>query len=161
MTTIIRHTILVSALTTLTACAAEQNAQPVSLRSIHQSAHCGSELPGVRWLSHEDLTGLLNSAGAGQHWNAAPVVPAPVADDEKWVMVSLGQKNSGGYSVALANAQADVRGQVVHLPLDIQRPAPDSMQTMQMTTPCIVIGLRGENYQTVSAESLGSVTVDK
>lgn len=168
--TIIHNAVLLATLTMLTACSAEQSARQVSLRSLHQSAYCGGEAAGLRWLAREHLADLLGNTGTGQdlrgqhlaerHLDAAPASVPSIADDEKLVLVSLGQKNSGGYGVALASHQTGIRDGVIDLPLDIQQPAPGTMQTMQLTTPCLVIGLHGEGFSRVNAGSLGSVTVN-
>lgn len=159
--TAIQSAILSMALSVLTACSIEQSAQQVSLRSLHQSAYCNSDAAGVRWLSPEHLAKLLNNPGAGQHLGAVPVSAPSIADDEKLILVSLGQKNSGGFEVSLARTEAEVQDGVVELPLNIRQPAPGTMQTMQLTSPCVVIGLRGTGYQRVNAASLGSVAIDE
>jgi hypothetical protein len=161
--TTLQTAIVVCALSTLAACAAEKNAQ-VSLRSLHQSPYCGGEAAGMRWLSRADLANLLGngvgSRGGGQHLGADPAPAPTLTDDEKLLLLSLGQKNSGGYGIALASSQTPIQDKAIQLPLDLQQPTPGSMQTMQLTYPCVVLALRGGGYRQVNAEALGSLTVE-
>lgn len=156
--TAIQSAILSTLLSVLTACSIEQSAQQVSLRSLHQSTYCNSDAAGVRWLSPEHLAKLLANPAGRQHLGAVPVSAPSIADDEKLILVSLGQKNSGGFEVSLASTKAEIQDGVVELPLDIRQPAPGTMQTMQLTSPCVVIGLRGTGYQRINAASLGSIS---
>jgi hypothetical protein len=156
--TFIRIAILTCTMGALAACAAEKNAH-VTLRNLHQGLYCGDEAAGVRWLTQESLPGAMKRPGAGQHLGD-PMTTPTAAEDEKLLLVSLGQKNSGGYGIALTSDQAEIQDEEIELPLEIQQPAPGAMQTMQLTNPCIVIGLRGDGYQRVNAGSLGSVKTD-
>lgn len=158
MTTLPAIIIAVCTMTALTACTAEKNAQ-VSLRNLHQGLHCGDQTAGVRWLTQDSLPGAMKRPGAGQHLGDPTTTSAP-ADGEKLLLVSLGQKNSGGYGIALTRSQTEILNEAIELPLEIQQPAPGTMQTMQLTNPCIVIGLRGDGYKRVDAGSLGSVTAE-
>lgn len=154
-----RAAILLCALAALTACAAKQPTH-ASLRSLHQGSYCGDETAGMRWLTL-DVFHNLRGQGVGVHLGTEPPSATDIADDEKLLLLSLGAKGSGGHSLALASSQAEVRDQTIHLPLTIQEPAPGSMQTMQLTYPCLVVGLRGKRYQKVDAGILGSLELDE
>lgn len=160
MTKQLHAALLTCAFSTLSACATGSDT-PVELRSLHQGFYCGDEQPGMRWLTPADFAQVLGNANAGQHLGAAPAAAPEIAKHEKLLLVSLGQKNSGGYSVSLTEQQAQINDGTVQLPLKIQQPAPGTMQTMQITNPCLVIALGGEGYSKVSGGDLGVVTVGR
>ncbi|MCR6651473.1 MAG: protease complex subunit PrcB family protein [Cellvibrionaceae bacterium] len=142
----------------IAACSAQPTPVQISLRSVHQSQYCGEETAGLRWLTRDAFTALVRGPGSVQHLDTAP---APtVAENEKLLQVSLGQKSSGGYAIALAGEQAPVNDGEVELPLEIQQPGPGGFQTMQLTSPCLVIALPASGYSRVSAGSLGELQVE-
>lgn len=149
-------------LSLLLACAATESSVRVS--SVYQGPHCGDTTAGLRWLTQAELA-ALRSGGAGQHLNADPPEPAAtLTTEDKLLLVSLGQKSSGGYGVALAHQDVNtlmVKDAAITLPLEIHTPSPGSMQTMQLTNPCLVVALRGDGYQKVTTDqNLGSIGVD-
>lgn len=142
----------------IAACSAQPTPVQISLRSVHQSQYCGEETAGLRWLTRDAFTALVRGPGTLQHLDATP---APtVAKNEKLLQVSLGQNSSGGYVIALAGEQAPVINGKVELPLEIQQPGPGGFQTMQLTSPCLVIALPASGYSRVSAGSLGELQVE-
>jgi hypothetical protein len=154
------HTaIFICSLAALVACAAK-NDPLVSLRTLHQSPYCGSEAAGLRWLTANELTEILRNGPSGVHLGAAPAPNLTATDDDKLLLLSLGQKNSGGYGLGLTSSQVRVQDQAIQLPVEIQEPEPGSMQTMQLTQPCLVVGLGNGGYSKVSAGVLGSLAVD-
>lgn len=157
--TLIRLTILASAIGAMSACASES--AHVELRSLHQGLHCGDTNAGLRWLAPASLAQVINGPGAGQQLGEPARAAPAVGDDEELLLVSLGQKNTGGFGVALAQQQAEIRDEVVMLPLEIQQPAPDAMTTMQLTNPCLVIALRGADYDLVDGGTLGRVAAPR
>jgi hypothetical protein len=141
----------------LAACSTQSTPTQLNLRSVYQSQHCGDETAGLRWLARDAFTALVRGPGTVQHLGAA-TVPA-IAEAETLLLVSLGQKNSGGHGISLASEQAPIEGGTVELPLRIQQPAAGGFQTMQLTTPCLVIALPSGEYSRITAGTLGELSV--
>lgn len=156
----IRHLIFCSgAVIALSACAADQTpASPITVRSVFQGQYCGDESKGVRWISGTEFTRIARGP-APTHLGAPPAQVPVVAEDERLLLVSQGQQGSGGYGVALADTRPEVNNDVLTLRMDTQVPAPDTMQTMQLTRPCLVVALPMAGYREVHAGEFGKITI--
>lgn len=154
----LRPALLSCSIALMAACSAQPT--PISLRSVYQNSYCGTEEPGLRWLSSVEFATLVRGPGAGQHLGMEPAPVPHVEADERLLQVSLGQKGSGGHGVTLSSDSAQVQQDVLVLPLTIQQPAPGSMQTMQLTYPCLVVALPHSGYSRVRAEAIGEITAE-
>jgi len=126
-------------------CAVSQTTTPSGAplaRQITQSAHCGLTAPGKLHL--KSRTDVDRLAGLPE----ASLVLAPVRDinfdREHVVIVALGRKPTGGYSVTLSGSRI-VRGQL-ELEMDIREPAPGTMVTQALTTPCAVMAVTATGW---------------
>ena len=157
----LRPAILSCSIALMGACSAQPTPTQISLRSVYHNSYCGTEEPGLRWLSTAEFATLVRGPGAGQHLGMEPT-PVPHVDaDERLLQVSLGQKGSGGHGVALSGDSAQVMQDVLVLPLSIQQPAPGTMQTMQLTYPCVVVALPNSGYSRVHADNIGEIQTEK
>lgn len=158
--TTFRSALLSCSIALMAACSAQPTPTQISLRSVYHNSYCGTEEPGLRWLSTAEFATLVRGPGAGQHLGMESAPVPHVEADERLLQVSLGQKGSGGHGVTLSSDSAQVQQDVLVLPLTIQQPAPGSMQTMQLTYPCLVVALPHSGYSRVRAEAIGEITAE-
>ena len=159
--TAFRPALMSCSIALMVACSAQSAPTQVSLRSVYQTPYCGTEEPGLRWLSSAEFATLVRGTGGSQHLGTDPA-PVPKVDaDERMLQVSLGQKSSGGYAVALQTNTAPVTQDTLILPLTIEQPPAGSMQTMQLTYPCLVIALTHGGYSRVRGDNIGEIPAEK
>lgn len=117
----------------LTACASQAELKLQTVPSSYHSQQCFiSQNEGYIWLDQED------------QWHELPAAIKNQMKDAKinWLeenalIVSLGQKSSAGYGIQLSRWLLEQNHwQVTRL---VNRPAPDSMQAMMMTSPCVMV----------------------
>ncbi|MBC6904853.1 protease complex subunit PrcB family protein [Saccharophagus sp. K07] len=144
----------------ISACSTSTNGT-ISVRSVFQGQQCSYEKAGLYAIDHNLLAAL--SGGGGKLANRWEEETAPqISTDERLILVSLGQKPSGGHSLSLAGEAAKVADGVVTLPLSAQQPVPGSMQTMQLTYPCLIIALPTRGYTSVRSDLFPDVlTIDQ
>lgn len=123
--------------------------ETINLRSVYQNQYCASQAPGIFLLNKEDFSQLAGSRGLADRLGAAPSTIPEVADTEQLILISLGEKPSGGYAVALAARKAAAADGILELPLKVQQPEPGSVQTQQITSPCLVVAVSQSGYHTV------------
>jgi hypothetical protein len=123
------------------------------VKSIYGNAQCGDAAASMRIIEAAHLAALMGQNRLQQPWGEKPAAP-PDTGDRLLVLISLGQKPSGGYGLALTGVKAVVDQGVVLLPLLVQEPPPDSLQTQHLTQPCLVVGLQPGNYRQVQSAAL-------
>lgn len=159
--TVFRPALMSCSIALLAACSAQPTPTQINLRSIYQTPYCGTEKPGLRWLTSAEFATLVRGSGTGQHLGTEPA-PVPQIDaDERLLQVSLGQKGSGGHAVVLNADTAPIAQDALILPLTIEQPPAGSMQTMQLTYPCLVIALPHGGYNRVRGDNIGEIAAKK
>jgi hypothetical protein len=144
---------ILSPLIFLIACTACSSAPPVAVERLHASSYCGDETGGIRFIDTAQLQTLMRSDPLTHAWGAPD--PAPVDTKGKHLLlISLGQKPSGGYGLMLQGDSVEVEDGILRLPIRMEEPPPGSMQTRQITRPCLVIGLGPGNYREVQVPAL-------
>jgi len=129
-----------------TGCALSQTATPSGAplaRQLTQSAHCGLTAPGQLHLKSRSQVEQL--AGLPQATLSLAPLQAIDYDREHVVVVALGQKPTGGYSVTLAGSRIS-RGHL-ELAVDVREPAPGAMVTQALTTPCAAIAVTATGWE--------------
>lgn len=137
----------------LAGCSSTGEARPegsVQIRQITQSAHCGLTGPGVAYLrSSEERETVLDVRGQNMATDAVRNVDL---SREDLVIVTLGQKPTGGYSVGLRDALEQDR--VLDLVMQVNAPAPDMMVTQVITSPCVVLAVESRDWKQVRVQGV-------
>jgi hypothetical protein len=99
----------------------------------------------------EARAALLSDAAAVLAWqagrgitllDAGPAAPGPYA------LVEMGVRSTGGYDVTVSS-DATLRGDVVMLRATFSVPAPGSLRTQALSSPCVLVRLPPGRYATV------------
>lgn len=125
-------------------------------RQVTQSDHCGLTAPGLVYVSSAQQVPMLAELPA-QNLSLEPL-RALDFEREHLVLVGLGQKPTGGYGVTLESSV--IAGDTLQLRVSVRRPAPGSLVTQALTTPCAVIAISPEDWERleVSGDGLGTMT---
>lgn len=114
-------------------------------RQITQSAHCGLTAPGhVHLASRQDVQKLEALPGRNLSLEALKTIEF---EREHIVLASIGQKPTGGYSVTLDSSE--IRGGTLELRVRVAEPAPGTIVTQALTTPCAVIAVTAEGWDDI------------
>lgn len=114
-------------------------------RQITQSAHCGLVAPGnLHFKSRADVDRLAGVPGA-----TLALAPLREIDfgREHLVLVALGRKPTGGYSVTLSGSR--IVGKQLELAMDVREPAPGAMVSQALTTPCAVVAVTATGWDVI------------
>ncbi len=126
-------------------CATSQTTTPSGAplaRQLTQSAHCGLVASGhIHLTRRSDIDQLAELPGASL--SLTPLRDINF-DQEHVVVVSLGQKRTGGYSVTLVDSR--IRSGQLELIVHIREPAPGAMVSQALTTPCAVMAVTATGW---------------
>ena len=108
-------------------------------RQVTQSAHCGLTGPGLAYVqTPERLQELLELPA--QNMAIQQLRQVDLAK-EHLLFVTLGEKTTGGYSVSLASVDAARSDNILRLSMAVRAPAPGTMASQVITSPCVVIAV--------------------
>ncbi|WP_372996276.1 protease complex subunit PrcB family protein [Marinobacter sp.] len=114
-------------------------------RQISQSAHCGLTAPGhVHLTSVEDVEKLDALPGRNLSLESLKNIDF---EREHVVLAAIGQKPTGGYSVTLDSSE--IRRGTLELVVSVTEPAPGTMVTQALTTPCAVIAVTADGWDDI------------
>lgn len=117
-------------------------------RQVYAGIDCGlAEQPAAFTVASEgrwrELQGRLGRREIG-----GAALPQADWQHERLLVVSMGQRSSGGYGVALAEGHQR-QGDTLTVAVEWREPAPGTLQTMALTEPCLVAALPASGYETV------------
>jgi len=119
--------------------------QPIEARVLNQSADCGrqSESPAALWLGgREELKAVANSMNRGRLKSGLPEWARDLDfSDHGVLLVHMGQKPTGGFSLEFIPGHAYVCGQTATVVLQWITPPADAMVAQMITNPCIWLKL--------------------
>lgn len=116
-------------------------------RQVIQSAHCGLTGPGLAYVqSPEKLQKLLELPAQNM---AVQQLRQVDLEQEHLLFVTLGEKPTGGYSVSLASASLENTKNTLRLSMAVRSPAPGTMVTQAITSPCVVVAVPAANWSEI------------
>ncbi len=111
------------------------NASALVLRA---STHCGAEDEGTsaRWIPTEGAlhAALISTGGLGE---GSP--PRIDFEREGVVLVSMGQRRTGGFALTLADSKVAIVNGVGTMVIAFEEPPPGAMVTQVLTSPCLLV----------------------
>jgi hypothetical protein len=117
---------------------------PIQVREVARSLYCNSA-------GDEAQARLLPDAQAVLDWQAARGITLAGGESlaqAPYALVEMGQRPTGGYSLAVASA-ALLRGELVVLQATFFAPPAGSLRTQALTAPCVLVQLPAGRYQHV------------
>ena len=142
-------------LTLTTACADMASNERIPVETLYSGSNCGGDQEGPRLrviTDHEQFQAerdaMFRHVVGGDH---ADRLAAPDFNDTIAVLVTMGQRPTGGYRLALREPRAAIDNGTVELPITWQEPDEDAMVTQAITSPCLMVTLPRQDYDTISA----------
>jgi len=149
--TLIGGVVLAVSLAACTSVAMDRGAVS-EVRQITQSDHCGLTGPGVVYVdSADDLEPLLGVPG--QHLSIRLIREVDLAS-EHLVFVTLGQKSTAGYGIALEKARFS--GSTLSLDMVTRKPGQGMIVAQVITSPCAVVAVPGVEWQRLEVSGVTS-----
>ena len=124
----------------------------VEVATLHAGLVCGGTAsdPSVRWISDDATYRQVAAAMADRFLGTEKTGLPPVKfSEELALLIAMGQKTTGGYSLTLAEGLATVEDGVVTVRVFRQTPALGAMLTQQLTSPCLIVRLPKALYSKV------------
>lgn len=126
---------------------AEARPDELLARQVIQSAHCGLSGPGLAYVkTPERLQQLLDLPAQNI---AVQQLRQVDLKKEHLLFVTLGEKPTGGYSVSLVSASAENTGSPLQLAVAVRSPAPETMTTQVITSPCVIVAIPAHHWPEV------------
>ena len=115
----------------------------VEVSEVARSYQCNSE-------GQETRISLLPDAAAVAGWQQQRGVDlgGERLPQGRFALVEMGERNSGGYGVAISRL-AGRRGNTLILRGTFVAPGPNDMSTQAITSPCVLVSLPREGYETI------------
>lgn len=136
----------------------------VPVKSVYQSQQCSQVGRGLIVAQNEaELSRVLTSDRrqtkldlSGSRSNEPSTLTSHPVDfsQEVAVVVALGEKPTAGYDISLTKNKAELRGDVLRLPVEFTQPAPDAFHAQVLTHPCLVLSVPRGAYTEVVANEL-------
>ncbi len=118
-------------------------------RQITAASQCGFDEPGLVYMDSrqrlDEVTGTrgVNLTAMNNH----------DFNREHLLLIGAGRKPTGGYGVALDKAW--FAGDVLTLTVTLRSPSADQMVTQALTSPCAVVAVPSEGWDTVQVKGEG------
>lgn len=134
----------------------EAKQQAPLARQITASDYCGLTAPGLVYLDSPTALQAFRSLN-GQMLSLNSVSTLDF-EREHLLVVAMGRKNTGGYGLTLVNAAME--GSTLAVATRVHTPAPDSIVTQALTTPCVVLAVTAGDWDkvVVRADGLTNMT---
>lgn len=126
-------------------------------RQVVQSDHCGLKAPGVVMIAEGAEIDRLKSLPAS-HLALEPLRKTDFGT-EYLVLVGVGQKPSSGYGVTLVDSR--IRDGQLEIDVSVRQPAEGAMLAQVLTTPCAVIAISDEGWNSLKISGDGYPTVTR
>jgi hypothetical protein len=124
-------------------------------RQITASDQCGVGSEGLTYLSQEDDLARLG------HWAMQNFSMKPLRaldfDREHILIVGLGPKPTGGFGLTLANSR--IVDDTFRLIVFLRRPPADAVVSQALTTPCAVLAITPDHWDTLEVNGNGLDTL--
>lgn len=121
----------------------------LKITTVHESSQCGPTVT-TQWISSQQQFETLFRASQQQMLSSAPPQPSNI-DFTRFgvVLVSMGQRRTGGYRIELAQEGLVVRNDTAQITVRWREPEPGMMVTQVLTHPCVFLRVPRADYQSV------------
>ena len=124
-----------------------QGAEPLLAEAVGGGAQCAAGGEGMAIHFAADLAGRESLVRS--HGPAEGIELAGLPEDALLLLVSMGQRSTGGYGLALAREEVVVEDEVAVIELEFTEPGPDDLVTQALTSPCLLLTLPEGGYSVV------------
>jgi hypothetical protein len=126
--------------------------KPIPVRILYQDALCGGNrpTPSVTLVAGTDQLKRIFIESKGRMLGPSPPAPLVDFDADHVVFIQMGQKPTGGYGIELAEPYATVNDGEALIRLRWIEPAPGSIVTQILTSPCLIISLPKGAYEKIT-----------
>lgn len=153
----LRFTAPLAAAISLSACAALNDSQTkvLPITEIYSAATCNIVTQGITKIKDEaDLQRTFSKLNS-HHLSPPSYTPSAIDfNTSMTLLISLGTKPNSGYSLNATSNTANLSSGVLDLPIDVHTPDKGQMYAQMMTSPCMIITLPSEPYETINIESM-------
>lgn len=124
-----------------------ESSSPVEVREVARSLYCNT--PGDAAQAQ-----LLNGAQAVVDWQSARGIALAGSESlaqAPYAVIEMGARPTGGYGLAVARA-AKLRGEQLTVQATFVSPAPGSLRTQALSSPCVLLQLPAGRYSTIEVQ---------
>lgn len=136
------------------------NEKVVDLTTLTQATHCPIDPVGLSLYKTPEAFAQALKPPPGQLkqnlelQSGTKPLPSIQLPEGSWaVVVNLGQQPSAGYGIELTSTTGRVTRGTLSIELKEHQPAPDSLQAMMITTPCVIVAFDKKGIQRVTAKT--------
>jgi|GEM_PF-3843917 len=139
----------------LSACAAlnDSNVKTLPITEIYSSSICNINQQGITAIKdREALQGILKKANSHRLNSKPEDLPSIDFGSSKVYLVAMGTRPNAGYALKITSNEASLENGVLHLPIQVKLPSENGMYAQMMASPCTLISLPAETYNTIEIE---------
>lgn len=121
------------------------------IKVLHRASLCGT-VNRSQWLLSQDAYESVFAALNKQILSASkPNAPKVNFSRSGVLLVSMGQRRTGGFSVNLANDELIVSKRIAVVEIEWREPQPGMMTIQMLSNPCLLLEVPRGDYQTLQA----------
>lgn len=120
---------------------------PVTVLFANQVCGPAANVAGLTWIQTQDkLIETTTKLQGNMLGGSSPDLKVDF-DNSNALLISMGQKPSGGYAVSLRESTANVKRGTAQIAIDWVEPIPGVFTTQMLTSPCLLVSLPKGDYQ--------------
>lgn len=131
----------------------QESNMSMTAQTLFAAAECGTAGQGATGLrrikSAQELSGLYQQLYANTISDKPVAVPAVDFITTRVFFISMGQRNTGGYAVRLADRPVTIRDDKAILSIDWITPPKGAMTLQVLTNPCLLFSLPLSGYRSL------------
>jgi hypothetical protein len=122
----------------------------VNVDVLYRNQQCSVLQAQTRWIDSPEAYQTLFAELRKTYIGGQAQQPPPVdLSKEGVLLVAMGQKNTGGYSVDLANQEAVIDGGVLQVAVQWREPKKGMMVTQALTSPCLLLKIPNAEFDRI------------
>lgn len=126
--------------------------EQIAVREVGRSLYCGTATEAAQAALLPDLDAVLEWQSA----RGVTLAPPEALARAPYAIVEMGVRPTGGYGIAVSRA-AVLRGESLVLRATFVSPAPGTIRTQALSTPCALVQLPPGRYLTLEVEDQNGV----
>ncbi|WP_455211795.1 protease complex subunit PrcB family protein [Kaarinaea lacus] len=131
----------------------------ITVEVLYRNQQCSVAQAKTQWIdSPQAYQALFDELRKSYIGSQAQQPPSVDMSTHGVLLVAMGQKNTGGYAVDLADKEAVIDAGVLKLSAQWREPKPGMMLTQALTSPCLLLKIPKAEFQSIEIRDQNDVT---
>jgi hypothetical protein len=138
---------------------ATANASLIAVEVLYRDQQCNVSQAQMRWIDSPQAYQTLFEELRKTYVGGSGQQPPPVDFTQNGVLlVAMGRKNTGGYTVDLAASDAEISDSILKLSVNWREPKKGMMVTQALTSPCMLLKVPKARFERIEVKDQSGAT---